>query len=88
MLARYEEEQHDLRRKYDDLRKTLASEREETENADRFIRLVRNITQPQELTPELVGNLIDRVEVGDTYMVDGEKKQDVRILFNFIGEIN
>ena len=30
---------------------------------------------------------IERVEVGDLYVVDGEKKQDVRILFNFVGEI-
>ncbi len=36
---------------------------------------------------ELVGSLIERVEVCDVYVVDGEKKQDVRILFNFVGEI-
>ena len=35
-----------------------------------------------------VGNLIDRVEVGETYMDGDEKKQDIRILFNFIGEVD
>ena len=87
MLSRYEEEQKQLREKCDSLRQSLINTKEEEQNTDHFLRLVRNVTQPEKLTAELVGNLIDRVEVGDVYMVDGEKKQDVRILFNFVGEI-
>ena len=86
MLGRYEEEQKQLREKCEKLQQSLISTKEKTENSDRFIRLVKSITQPETLTPELVGNLIERVEVGDVYIVDGEKKQDVRILFNFVGE--
>ena len=52
------------------------------------MKMVQSVTKPTELTPELVGALIDRVEVGDVYEVNGEKKQDIRILFNFIGEID
>lgn len=87
MLSRYEEEQRQLREKCDALRQSLMTTREETQNADHFLRLVRSVSQPEKLTAELVGNLIERVEVGDVYMVDGEKKQDVHIIFNFIGEI-
>ena len=87
MLGRYEGEQKQLREKCEKLQQSLISTKEKTENSDRFIRLVKSITQPETLTPELVGNLIERVEVGDVYIVDGEKKQDVRILFNFVGEI-
>ncbi len=88
LLGRYEEEQRALREKCESLQQSLLSAKEKTESTDRFIRLVRNIAQPTELTPELVGSLIERVEVGDVYVVDGEKKQDVRILFNFVGEID
>ena len=87
MLGRYEDEQRQFRGKCESLQQTLLSSREETENTDRFIRLIRDITMPEKLTPELVGSLIERVEVGDLYVVDGEKKQDVRILFNFVGKI-
>lgn len=55
---------------------------------DQFLRVVRETTCPDVLTPELVGNLIDRVEVGETYMEGDVKKQDIRILFNFIGEVD
>ena len=87
MLGRYEEEQKQLRENSDMLRQSLIAAKEETQNTAHFIQLVRSITMPEKLTPELVGSLIERVEVGDVYVVDGEKKQDVRILFNFVGEI-
>ncbi len=87
MLGRYEEEQKQLREKNDMLRQSLITAKEETQNTAHFIQLVRSITKPEKLTPELVGSLIERVEVGDVYVVDGEKKQDVRILFNLVGEI-
>lgn len=88
MLGRYENEQHELREKCNSLSQTLLASKEESENCDRFIQMIRSISMPTELTPELVGNLIERVDVGDAYVVDGEKKQEVRILFNFIGEID
>jgi len=86
MLGRYEEEQKQLREKGDTLRQSMIATKEETQNTARFIQLVRSITNPEELTSELVGSLIERIEVGDVYVVEGEKKQDVRILFNFVGE--
>ena len=87
MLGRYEEEQRQLREKCDTLLKAQFTAREQNVNTDRFVQLVRSITRPETLTSELVGSLIERVEVGDVYEVEGQKKQDVRILFNFIGEI-
>lgn len=87
MLGRYEEEQRQLREKCDTLRKAQLTAKEQNVNTDRFLQLVRSITRPETLTSELVGSLIERVEVSDVYEVEGQKKQDVRILFNFIGEI-
>ena len=41
----------------------------------------------QELTPEIVATLIDRIEIGQAQVVDGVKKQEIRIIYNFIGNI-
>lgn len=51
------------------------------------IRVVRRFTEMQELTPEIVATLIDRVEVGQAQVVDGVKKQEIKIIYNFIGNI-
>lgn len=88
MLSRYEEEQAQLAEKNEKLRKAVNKARKENGAVDQFLRVVRETTCPEELTPEIVGNLIDRVEVGETYMDGDEKKQDIRILFNFIGEVD
>ncbi|MBQ8087202.1 MAG: DUF4368 domain-containing protein [Clostridia bacterium] len=71
----------------DTLRQAVASAKAKTEDAEQFIRLVRTITRPDELTPELVGNLIDRADVGEVHEENGVQKQDVHILFNSIGEM-
>ena len=41
----------------------------------------------QELTPEIVATLIERVEIGQAQTIDGVKKQEIRIVYNFIGNI-
>ena len=88
MLSRYEEEQLQLAEKNEELRNAVNKARKESGAVDQFLSVVRETTCPDVLTPELVGNLIDRVEVGETYMEGDVKKQDIRILFNFIGEVD
>ena len=88
MLSRYEEEQLQLAEKNEELRNAVHKARKESGAVDQFLRVVRETTCQDVLTPELVGNLIDRVEVGETYMEGDVKKQDIRILFNFIGEVD
>lgn len=88
MLGRYEAEQAQLIQRNEELRIAVNNARSESGAVDRFLRVVRETTCPEELTSEIVGNLIDRVEVGETYMDGDEKKQDIRILFNFIGEVD
>ena len=77
-----------LAEKNEELRNAVNKARKESGAVDQFLRVVRETTCPDVLTPELVGNLIDRVEVGETYMEGDVKKQDIRILFNFIGEVD
>ena len=81
-------EQLQLAEKNEELRNAVNKARKESGAVDQFLRVVRETTCPDVLTPELVGNLIDRVEVGETYMEGDVKKQDIRILFNFIGEVD
>ncbi|HNZ49717.1 MAG TPA: recombinase family protein [Candidatus Hydrogenedentes bacterium] len=87
MLAKYEAEQETLRTKCEKLQEQIAAARTTSDNAKQFIRVVRKFTEMQELTPEIVSTLIERVEVGQAQMVDGVKKQEIKIIYNFIGNI-
>ncbi len=87
MLAKYEEEQEALRARCETLQAQIAAAKTTSDNAKQFIKVVKKFTEMQELTSEIVATLIERVEVGQAQKVDGVKKQEIRIVYNFIGEI-
>ena len=58
------DEQDTLRGRCETLRVQITSARTISDNARQFIRLVRQFTEMQELTAEIVATLIERVEVG------------------------
>lgn len=87
MLMSYETEQETLRSKCEKLQEQIAAARTTSDNTKQFIRVVKKFTEMQELTPEIVATLIERVEVGQAQKVDGVKKQEIKIIYNFIGNI-
>ena len=87
MLTKYEEEQETLRGKCEKLQVQITAARTTSDNAKQFIRVVRKFTELQELTPEIVATLIERVEIGQAQVVEGVKKQEIKIIYNFIGDI-
>ena len=87
MLTKYEAEQEELRSKCESLQTQITAARTTSDNAKQFIRVVKKFTEMQELTPEIVATLIERVEVGQAQVIDGVKKQEIKIIYNFIGNI-
>ena len=86
MLSTYENEQAILRTRMAELRETISTEKEKTDGAERFVRLVKEYSEITELTDEIVATFIERVEVFEPLIVDGEKKQRIQVVYNFIGE--
>ena len=76
-----------MRGKCEKLQVQITAARTTSDNAKQFIRVVRKFTEMQELTPEIVATLIERVEIGQAQTIDGVKKQEIRIVYNFIGNI-
>ena len=52
-----------------------------------FIREIRQYTTIQELDETVLNRLINRILVGEVKKVDGQKTQEVSIVYNFLGEI-
>jgi DNA invertase Pin-like site-specific DNA recombinase len=88
MLTDYENEQTELRSRAEALQIAIAEADNEKSNTDRFIKLVKAHTEIRELTFELVREFIERIEVGQAYKNEsGQRVQEIRIIYNFIGEI-
>ena len=52
-----------------------------------FIREIRQYATIQELDETVLNRLINRILVGEIKKVDGQKTQEVKIIYNFIGDI-
>jgi len=52
-----------------------------------FIWKIRKYATIQELDETVLNRLIRRILVGEVKKVDGQKTQEVRIVYNFVGEI-
>ena len=52
-----------------------------------LIHIFRRYATIQELDETVLNRLISRILVGEVKKVDGQKVQEVRIVYNFVGEI-
>lgn len=52
-----------------------------------FIKEIRRYSAIEELDEAVLNRLISRILIGEVKKVDGQKVQEVRIVYNFVGEI-
>lgn len=86
MTESYEAEQKTLESRVAELREQIADQQESSVNVDRFLALVRRYTDIRELTPEIIREFVERIEVYQAERVCGKKIQRMRIVWNCIGE--
>ena len=53
----------------------------------RFIEEIREYASITELDEAILNRLIDKIYISAVEVIDGEKVQKVRIIYNFVGEI-
>ena len=85
MLARYEKEQHDLMSFVADSETSLHDLERERIDMRMLLEGLRKFTQVQELTPEIVNTLIERIEVHNSDRSSGKLKVQVDIYFTAVG---
>ena len=92
LLSKYETEAQEIDKKMDFLSKRLSQSEEQNSMKayERFLELLRQYTDFEELTPKLLYDLIDRIEVAQGHYEKTEhglvKYQQVKIYFRFIGK--
>ena len=87
LTSAMEQEQKANRKRLQDL--SLLIRRTESQESDvqTFIHEIRQYAAIQELDEAMLHRLISRIVVGEMKKVDGQKQQEVKIIYNFVGEI-
>ncbi len=87
MSRRYEEEQKELSEKIKRLRSQIEKQSSQAMTTDMFISLVRKYTRVRKLTPRMLNELIEKIEVFHAEKIDGVWQQRLRIHYNCVGVI-
>lgn len=87
MSRRYEDEQKEISEKIKTLRAEMDKLSSKSVTADMFISTVRKYTRAKVLTPRMLNELIDHIEVHQAEKIDGIWEQHLVIHYNCVGVI-
>jgi len=89
LSEQYQREQDELEMKIAELTEQLEQERQDSNNAHKWIALIEQYTDLQELTAEVLNTLIEKILVHEAVKCpDGGKEQEVEIFYRFVGKID
>ena len=90
MLSRkYQSEQQTLTEQIEALKAQLTAQEQSTADAEKWVKLIRQYTDPTELTAELLNTLIEKILIHEAVkQPDGTREQEVEIFYRFVGKID
>ena len=50
--------------------------------------MIKQYTEIEELTPDILHSFVDRIYIGETEVYEGQKFQDIKIVYNLVGAID
>ncbi|MDR1409748.1 MAG: DUF4368 domain-containing protein [Oscillospiraceae bacterium] len=83
----YEQEQKELEEQVRNLSKQVDEQEQQSVNMEQFLRLIRRQTNVTELTPTILHELVERIEVHAPDKSSGKRVQEIAVHLSFIGAI-
>ena len=82
-----EQEQESNRQRLQELTLMMCQSDEQESDVKAFIREIRQYATMEKLDEAVLNRLISRIVVGEVKKIDGQNYQEVKIIYNFVGEI-
>ena len=83
----YETEQAELTEKAQTLKAEIEKDKKEKDHILDFLCLVEKYSSVEELTPEIIRSFVDKIIVHEKRKENGHYRQEVEIVYNFIGAV-
>ena len=87
LMAGYQSEQAEKAAQLKSVEKKLEEYRKAQEDVQEWAALIRQYKDADILDRDMLLRLVDRIEVGEARMVDGQKEREIRIHYKFVGDI-
>ena len=89
LTVKYQQEQDELQERINSLNAMLKEEKEDVSNKEKWIALIKQYTDPKELTAPMLNSLIEKIVVHEAVKTeDSMREQEVEIFYRFIGKID
>lgn len=88
LSADYENEQRQIKEEITNLQNLIDDGEQERYDLNQFLKNVRKYTDPEELTAEMINELIDKIIVHAPDKSSGHRKQKIEIYYKAVGIIN
>jgi len=88
LSAKYEAEQNAKEKAASEIKAEIERTIANKKDASAWLELIRNYTDIQELDRVVLGELIEKITVGESQVIDCEKHVDITIYYRFVGAVN
>ena len=88
MSQRYDEEQQQLKKEIEELQRRCDKEDDRVFCKDQFLKAVRKFMEMKTLTPTILHELVERIDVYQTQGTGKNRTQRIVIHYNFIGVLD
>lgn len=85
MLDKYQDEQKKLNSQLIEIESKLTQENKTEVNIETFNKTAREYIDFEELTPEIINNLISHITVSHVKVSNSTKFREIKIIYKFIG---
>lgn len=83
-----QEKQRALSSHLNELREQKIRESQEQENINHWIQMIQKYSDVPEIDYNIVDELIEHIEVGEKFYIDGKCHQKIQIYYRYVGRIN
>ncbi len=87
LINEYEKEQTEVKQKIEDAERSIKDIENSKVDLTAWIELIQKYTHIDKLDRTILGELIDKITVGETKTIDNKKSVDITIYYKFIGAI-
>ena len=88
LSAHFEQEKKEYTEEIEHLKAMADNLEDSSRKAEQLANEMAECAEIKELTTAIVNRLIEKIEVSEPQTIDGEKVQNIRIFYKFVGEIN
>lgn len=88
LMEKYDKEQQERRDSISDMQKRLREAKRNVCDVQTWAGTIKKYVFLEELSQDILLELIDRIEVGETQVINGQKLRDIKIVYRMVGDIS